>query len=278
MIGLRLHSAGAWFKLAPRLMPLIDYIMLVITICLEILLTIVLWRRRAYRGFPFFFVYAFYSFTTSTIKLAVIANYNMYFWVYWCSDVGFVALDLLVLHEVFRNVFLLFYEDDWWFVFIFPVASMLIFVLAAWVWVAHPPMQAGAMIRLIFSAEMAVNIIQSLLFGLFMLLIAHSRLHWRSYPFGIVGGFALYSLGAWATYWVRSDFGTKVNFFLVRAVPSSYILALIFWLLTFARPSEEDEEPKWRLSITPDEALQRLEEYTRFVDWYRNRKKRKRKT
>jgi hypothetical protein len=202
----------------------------------------------------------------------------MYFWVYWCSDVGFVALDLLVLHEVFRNVFLLFYEDDWWFVFIFPVASMLIFVLAAWVWVAHPPMQAGAMIRLIFSAEMAVNIIQSLLFGLFMLLIAHSRLHWRSYPFGIVGGFALYSLGAWATYWVRSDFGTKVNFFLVRAVPSSYILALIFWLLTFARPSEEDEEPKWRLSITPDEALQRLEEYTRFVDWYRNRKKRKRKT
>jgi len=124
---------------------------------------------------------------------------------------------------------------------------------------------------------MAVNIIQSLLFGLFLLLLAHSRLHWRSYPFGIVGGFAIYSLAAWATYWTRSHFGTKYTF-LLRAIPASYIVALIFWLLTFARPPEEDEEPKWRLSITPDEAVERLEDYSRFVGWYRNRKKGKRKT
>ncbi len=208
--------------------------------------------------------------------MAVISNYHLYFLAYWYSDVGFVMLDLLVLHEVFRHVFLLFY-DDWWFAWIFPAASTLIFILTIWVWVAHPPVQASATIRLILSGEMAVNIIQSALFGLFLLLLAHSRLHWRSYPFGIVGGYAIYSLGAWATYWARSHFGTKVNFFLMRAIPASYIVALVFWLLTFARPPEEEEEPKWKLSITEDEAVERLEEYSRFVDWYRNRKKGKRK-
>jgi hypothetical protein len=252
-----------------------NYVWLAVTLCLETSLAIMLWRRRAYKDFPFFFAYVFYSFAASLTRAIVNSNYGLYFYFYWYSDAGYVIVGILALHEAFRNVFIVFY-DDWWFAWIFPIASMLIFVLAVWVWFAHPPVQADATIRLIFSGELAVNIIRSLLFGLFLLLLAHSRLHWRSYPFGIVNGFTIHSLGAWATYWMRSHFGTKYTF-LLRAVAASYIVALVLWLLTFARPPEEDE-PKWRLSITPDEALQRLEEFTRFVDWYRNRKKGKRKT
>jgi hypothetical protein len=253
-----------------------NYVWLTITMCLEISLAIVLWRRRAYKEFRFFFAYVVYSFAASQARTIVSSNYGIYFYIYWYSNAGYVIVGILALHEAFHYVFSVFY-DDWWFAWIFPVASALIFILTIWVWSAHPPLKVYAIIRLILSAEMAVNIIQSLLFGLFLLLVAHSNIHWRSYPFGVVGGFAIYSLGAWGTYWVLPLFATKYTF-LLRVIPTSYIVALVFWLLTFARPPEEEEEPKWKLSITPDEALNRLEGYSGFFDWYRNRKKGKTKT
>src|SRR5205085_10413849 len=184
---------------------------------LETLLVVLLLRRKAHKEFPFFFAYTIYSVIATTLQILTISHYRIYFVAFWCTNAGFAVLAVLALHEVFRQVFALFY-DDWWFAWLFPGAVALICLTTVWYWFEHPPVQAPRIIGLILSMGMAVNIVRAMLFGLFFVLVAHSRLRWRSYPFGIVGGFAILSLGAWATYWARSEFGTQLNP-LARAVP-----------------------------------------------------------
>jgi len=253
----------------PYLMGTPGGIFLAIALFLETLLVILLLHRKIHKEFPFFFIHTIYSVITSTVELAVNSHYRVYFVVYWSADAGFAVLAILALHEVFRRVFALFY-DDWWFAWVFPAAVTLICLTTVWYWFEHPPIQAPRTIGLILSLGVAVNIVRAMLFGLFFLLVAHSRLRWRSYPFGIVGGFAILSLGAWGTYWARSEFGTKFNIF-ARAVPITYIVALAFWMLTFMRAPEP--EPEWALKMTPQEALQEVQKYSEFINRFLGRKR-----
>jgi hypothetical protein len=231
-------------------------------------LAAILVRRKAHREFPFFFVYVACSIGFIVLRLSVSGNYQLFFLVSWGTEAIYVLLALLALHEVFRKVFMPFYQK-WWFWLFFPCAVIAISVLAVIYRFGSPPVQAIPVISLILSLGTAVSLVQIALFGLFFLLVWFHGIRWRDYSFGIVVGFAMLAVGALWGNWARSIFGTKFNRFFGYAPSVAYICAVIWWLATFLRPRVE---PKWSLQITPKQLLEEVRQYAKIIARLRGRR------
>lgn len=238
----------------------IDILLLAGTLALELCLTGVLWKRRLYREFPFFFCYIAAYAAGDIIKLAIIGHYITYFYVYWTFEVLYAVLALLSLHEAFYRVFHNFFRLYSWFWTLFPSAVALMVVLSAYYAMTRPPKQAPHLISLIFSLEIGINLIQSSIFLLFRgaMLLFHARR--RNYPIGIVDGFAVLA-AAGLIYGLRSEFGTKLSFLVQYGVPVAYILALAVWLDTFLRPAEA--QPQLPQGMTLEQALEEMSRGTK---------------
>ncbi|HWZ42498.1 MAG TPA: hypothetical protein VNW97_03435 [Candidatus Saccharimonadales bacterium] len=226
--------------------------------------------RKIYREFPFFFLYIGASIPISIIRVFVIGNYQLFFMVYWGTEVLYTLLALLTLHEVFRTVFAAFYENRWFWLF-FPCAVTAISGMAIVYRFGSPPVQANRVISLIVSLGMAVNLVQAAIFILFFGLLWWNGIRWRNYPTGIVLGFAAIAVVLLGANWARSEFGTKFNTLRSYAPAVAYIVAVALWLETFLRPPEP--EPKWTHEITPEQMLEQVQQYTRIVERLLGRRK-----
>src|SRR5207302_6952557 len=122
----------------------------------------------------------------------------------------YAGLTLLALHEVFRDVFIAFY-DFRWFWLIFPGAVVVISLFAVWMAIWHPPMHAPHIVAMILSFGIGVSFIKAGVLGVFLLLVWILGLSHRHYPFGIAEGFAISAVGTWLSFGFRSGFGTKFD-------------------------------------------------------------------
>jgi len=238
-----------------------DLLLSLIGLIAAIWLTTILLRRKTYRAFPVFFLYVSFSITFIILRIAVSGDYELFFFVFWATEVVYVVLALLVLHEVFRKVFAAFYEKRWFWLF-FPLVVAAIFTIAVIYSFSSPPVQASRLISLILTLGTAVSLVQVAIFGLFFLLVWFHGIRWRDYPFGIVVGFAIIALGSLWGNWSRSVFGTKFNKFFGYAPAVAYIVAVIVWLDTFLRPPSE---PKWSMRITPEQLLEEIRQSTKIL-------------
>jgi hypothetical protein len=238
-----------------------DLLLSLIGLIAALWLATVLVRRKTYREFPLFFLYVSFSIAFITLRLAVSGDYRLFFFVFWVTEAIYVALALLVLHEVFRTVFAAFYEKRWFWLF-FPFVVVAIFTIAIAYRLGSPPVQASRLISLILTLGTTVSLVQVAIFGLFFLLVWFHGIRWRDYPFGIVVGFAIIAVGSLWGNWARSVFGTRFNKFFGYAPAVAYILAVIVWLDTFLRPPSE---PKWNLRITPEQLLEEIRQSTKIL-------------
>jgi hypothetical protein len=240
-----------------------DFIIGLSALLLEGGLAMLLIWRRTYREFPFFFGYILSSILITAIRLSLMGgDYLIFFKVYWATEVLYVVLALLALHEAFRCVFFGFYELRW-FGLLFPGVVAIISTIAITDALRHPPAQAPQIIGVILSFGSAVSYVKVGLFGLFFLLVLLFGLRWRSYPFGIVLGFAAPAFGSWFAYGLRSEFGTKFNSLSKYAVPVAYLCGVALWLGTFVRPP--DPEPAWLATMTPEEMLEVVQRYLKLL-------------
>lgn len=233
-------------------MPRADIALLFLAVGLEAILLGFLFRRQIYSRFPFFFYYFAASIVMGLMRGTVATNPHHYFYVFWVTYPIYHLFIVLVLYEVFRQVFSDYYAVLPWFRWLFPGAALLIAGLSVLYDVLHPSMQAKRYLSTLLMLGFAVNLMQSGLFLLFFFLVRHYRLWWRAYPYAIVLGFGVAAIGGWVPYWLRYDFGTNFNTLVRYTPPVAYILAVIFWLDVFRRP-----EPgmKVKLSFHPAEAL-----------------------
>ncbi len=242
-----------------------DSIIGLLALVLVSMLAVLLIRRKVYREFPFFFGYVLSSILIMALKLSLIGgDYVLFFKVYWGTEAFYAVATLLVLHEAFRWVFLEFYELRWFWL-LFPGVVVLISTFAVVHALRNPPAQAPQIIGVILSLGSAVNYVSVGLFGLFFLLVLLFGLRWRSYPFGIVLGFAASAFGSWFAYGVRSEFGTKFNFLFKYAVPVAYLCGVALWLGTFARPPDPEPTHGWLAVKTPQELLEEVREYVKVL-------------
>ena len=240
----------------------------VLTACVAAFLV----RRKLHREFPFFFVYLVVSVLVALVRLAVSGNYPLYFKVFWASETLYALLALLALYEVFREVFLAFYQLWWWFRLLFPGVvgiAMLVQIRRA---ILSPPIEATPLIAAILSFARVINWVEAVLFGLFFALVLLLGVRWKSYPFGIVEGFGISALGALIAYGLRSEFGTKYDTFAKYAPPVAYVLGVLVWLDTFLRQPDPDVVHAWREQITPEQLLAEARGYLRTLKRFFGRK------
>jgi hypothetical protein len=168
---MKLFAVSGWFKLATHgHMGKTDIFLNLTGTVLGLALACTLVWRKLYKDFPFFFAYIISSILIAIVRLSVSDNYLTFFHVYWATEAIYALLALLALHEVFRWVFLAFFEK-WWFWLFFPSAFVAISTLAALYHFRTLPAQANQVIKLILSLGMAVNWVQAGLFVLFFALV-----------------------------------------------------------------------------------------------------------
>jgi putative Mn2+ efflux pump MntP len=237
-----------------------NIIKLVISLGLEIWLLTLLFRRDVRHHFPVFFSYGAISIPITLARLLTLANYQVYFLVFWWSNALLLILGLAALHESFRWVYEGFYQF-WWFRLVYFGTIAVVLLITARNAMVNPPVQAHPLVGLILNMGIAVNLLQAGIAALFGILAKPLAIEHRRYPFGIVAGFAISSLGPFVGYLVRSIFGKNLDTFTQNASAVAYILGLVIWVAAFARP--EPEEKAWTPPMPPEEMLGLVRGYLR---------------
>jgi hypothetical protein len=235
---------------------------------LAILLAVALLRRKLHKEFPFFFIYVAFAIIASVARLSVSGDYQTYFKVYWATAALYNILAVCALHEAFREVFRAFYMLWWWFWLLFPAAVGIAAFIQIRRAVLNPPIEATPLIAAILSFGRVINWVEAVLFGLFFVLVLLLGIRWKSYPFGIVDGFGLSALGAFLAYGLRSEFGTKYATFAKYALPVSYLVGVLAWLLTFLGRPDPEVVHAWRGQVTPEQFLAQARVFVRITKRY----------
>lgn len=236
----------------------IDMLPLLVVAALDFALIIIFSRRKLYRILPFFFCFIVANVVISMIRLSVMWEYQTYFKVFWSTEAIYAVLTLLVLHEIFHEVFQAFFDAWWWFRLIFPATVLVTFGITIYHVLVHGP----SAINLIISLTMANSYLQGAIFAIFFLLVWILGSGWDNYAFGVITGFAVSTAGTWLLGTLRSEFGTRFNIVWKYGAPVASFIAIVVWLVTFQRTQPGI---KWALGMGPEQMLQEVRQYLKIL-------------
>jgi hypothetical protein len=253
---------GGWFKLAPLMIgKALDISLIIAGPTLELWLAIILARRRLYKQFPWFFLYTCFS-VFSGIALPLTSRFGSYPLFFNAFSIGqaiYAVLGLLAMNESFSQVLTPYYLGRRWFRALLPVLVLIVVCLSIWKWLGHAPIQASKLMGALISFGLASDYLLSAVFGLFGIFVLFWQVRWQQYPFGIMKGFGLFSIVGMLAHLLRSDIGTKMNWFFAYAPPVAYIVACLIWLGAFLRPEPQEQANKPSSLVNVDELVELLD-------------------
>jgi hypothetical protein len=231
---------------------------------LQACLFLQLLRVKAYLRFPLFCTFVGFSVLSAIATVATRGNEKLYLYVYWISEIIYVALTFLVLQEAFHSVFRNFYSLRG-FKLSFPGVGIFIFLTALFRAIFfRQPNQSPFAVTLV-SLEIAVDFLQFVLFCLFILLVRFFHMQWRQQAFGIILGFGIAAAGSLVAFLLRSEFGTKLDSLFRIVTPLSYIIGVAVWLATFLEGEPSQTSKNWDSALTPEEMIYELKRHTKAV-------------
>jgi hypothetical protein len=247
-----------------------SFITLVVTFGLEVWLSILLYRRHVSKFSPAFVTYIAAAVLTSLARLLTISHYSAYFFVYWASELLLILLSISALNQIFWFI----YRDVhflWWFRWIYYGAILLALGITIRMVVVSKPVPSYPEIGFIVYSEITANIVRASIVAVFTAMIEPMTVEFQRYPFGLMLGFGVSSLGPCIGYIIFSVFGTKATRSTEVISALSYIVGLIVWLWIFSKPDTElkRREPP----IPPDEMMRGLQSYLRALGFSGKRTK-----
>lgn len=248
------------------------FITLAVSLCLEIWLGVLLYRQRVYKLAPVFFSYIVISAPVSLTRLLVKNHYDVYFFVYWASELLLILLSLSALNQIFW----LSYEGVhflWWFRWLYYGAILLALGVTIRMAIVSPPVVAHPGIGFIVDGEITANMVRAGIVALFAAMVNPMAIRFQRYTFGIILGFGASSIGPCIAYFSFSAFGTRASKFTYITSSVSYIFALVIWLRVFSRP--DTKEIKMEPPIPPEEMWGTVEGYLKAFGVSRKRKRTK---
>ncbi len=230
---------------------------------LAVLLFLML-RNRAYKVCPWFFSYVAFGVAADLARFVVRDHPRPYFATYWITEAGYEILGILVMYELLRLV-LRSLARRWWARLILPAALVLGIGLSLAHAHAAPPQFSGLRYYLVVG-EIAVRLVQGLIFIGLVVAVVILRLRWRQYPLGIATGLGGYSLVALLMNLKFYDFGTRFRFLASMTLLVAYSVAVLIWIWFFSVPQKPDP-------ILPAPTPEELEQYAatleQYLDWLR---------
>jgi hypothetical protein len=158
-----------------------------------------------------------------------------------------------------------YFSSGRWF-FLLPLATVLVVLLVStWTLREHAPVQASRIAMLYISFDVAADYVLAALFGLFVILVFFWQAPWQRYSFGIMKGFGLFSIVEMLAGLLRSEFGTKWDFFFSYAPSVAYILGCLIWLGAFLAPDESKHRAGPGAVVDLDEILELLSKLTKAI-------------
>jgi hypothetical protein len=212
-----------------------------VPLCLLLLLLWILFRKRAYGTYPWFFIYIAFGAAADVARLAarisILHSPGFYYVTYWITEAGYDLLGILVMYEVLRTV-LGSITRAWWARGILPALAALGIALS--LARAHSaPAQFGNGLRFyMLVGEIGVRFVQVFVFAGLVTLVPVLGLRWRQYPFGIATGFGLYATVSLLINLKLSDFGTRFTFLWGWTSLVAYSVAVLIWIWFFSVPQK----------------------------------------
>ena len=229
-------------------------------------LLLLMLRNRAYKECPWFFAYVAFAVAAGLARFAVHSHAQVYKATYWITEAGYDVLGILVMYELLRTV-LRRLARRWWARLIFPLALVTGTVLGM-VRVHAAPLQfaGSSYYQYLVAAEIAVRLVQALIFIGLVATVLVMGLRWRLYPLGIAAGFGGYSFVALLMNMKFYDFGTRFRFLFNLTSLVAYSLAVLIWIWFFRVPQEPDPELP---APTPEQMMQYQATLEQYLDWLR---------
>lgn len=236
-------------------------------ILLLAVLTAVLVRHRLYRQFPFFFLYSCYSIAASILVNALepSAGQATFIKIYSATEALYALTGLLAMYESFRRALRVYYFSKRWFSLV-PVTTILVILLVStWALRRQAPVQADTLGTFYLSFVLAADYMLAGFFGLFVILVFFSQAPSQRYTFGIMKGFGLFSIVGMLADLLRSEFGTRWDFFFSYAPSVAYILGCLIWLGAFLATDERKHRPGPGAVVDLDEIQELLSKLTKAI-------------
>lgn len=247
---------------------LLNKIGLAITFSLQIVVLVLLIRRRLQRRFFWFLAYIVYELVESVLRLAVSGNLDLYKTVFWWTEIGDVAFMVLAFGESFLNTFREYTRLRLFVVVVWSCigAALLYALFKALVF---PPLHATRRGSIIIGLEVAINFALGVVAVLYFALRALFKLNDRQWESGIISGFSIYVAFGIFGYLVLSMFGRRFGLFNEWLSPVGYLLAELAWLLELSRLERKRNVPIRNLNV---DDLTKLEQYSKILERFLGRK------
>jgi hypothetical protein len=159
-------------------------------------ITTVMFHRRQHKEFPVFFTFAVFQIFIFAVEFPIyeMANYRIYFCVFWFTTAINLILEFKIIHEVFLDVFRPYHALKDLGTALFKWAA-LVMVLVSGVFITTNPILGDPVGRNILVLQRCIEVIQC---GMVLFLLAFCKplgVSWHRRSFGIALGFGI-SAGA----------------------------------------------------------------------------------
>jgi hypothetical protein len=196
-------------------------------------------RRKLHRRFPLFFAYTLCSVAVTAVRLPVAKQPELFFSVYWITEIIYDTLSLLGIGEVFSDVLGLRSNRHPWLRFV-PAALLLTLIIASlWRATYHPfgPNFWGRLGAGAYSFEFGVLFVDATTYLLARFrLDVFSGILKKQHNAAILKGFGIFGLLTMVVNLLRSHFGSQFEGWFRYIPPGAYIMATLTWLAAFRRP------------------------------------------
>ena len=205
---------------------------------LQIVIAIIMIRRKLYRDFPIFLTYTIFQVllegTLFALDHSPSVSGPLYWAVYWPGSVVSIALRFAVISEVFGQVFSNYPGLKELSRVLFRWASAVLLLMAVLVATHTPSDGLSSLLSAIHVLDRAVGLMQS---GLLLLLVGFSSyfgLSWRNITYGIAIGLALFSSMDLAMEAIRT--GSVAGYIFDMVNMATYHCCVMIWLVYLLAP------------------------------------------
>jgi hypothetical protein len=184
--------------------------------------------RRVYRELPLFFFYVASALCIGVARYVGFRfGHNVYFYVYWVSELAGAVFVSLALYEVFlRRLFPTFHRVRF-YRNLFPIAAAVVLLLTL-ATASHASDRHAAFL----TASRGADFVRTAILVFFVALMVLMGREWPRYDFGIALGFGVQAAAALADTAVRSRLHYRPAI-LDNIEFIAYNLSCLIWLITF---------------------------------------------
>jgi hypothetical protein len=200
--------------------------------------------RRVYRELPFFF---FYIVSALCIGIARYVGFHIghdvYFYVYWVSELAGAVFVSLALYEVFLRRLFPSFQKVRFYRNLFPLAAAVILLLTLVTASGAPDRHAAFL-----TASRGADFVRTAILVFFVALMALMGREWPRYDFGIALGFGIQAAVALADTAVRSRLHYRPPI-LDTVEFVGYNLSCLIWVITFWKREKPLAQPPTNLGL-----------------------------